>query len=137
MIENFDKIISAETGGPEVMDKLLKEHLNIGLSDCTQALSNSLSERAEELLEDIMNLAPYGDYDKLTEDPQVMLSFLKEESCKQENWIIDFVEVEKKGDKLLKLTFLNKSVDDGDILKGFVFLGLSGVIRHAFTQVHS
>jgi len=138
MEENFEKVLSSKEGdGMEAVDKLLQEHLHISLAECTQALSNSLAERAEELLPDLFNLAPYGDYEKFTEDEVIILQFLKEEAVKPENWELQFMEVKKKDDQLLEMIFFNKAVDDGDILKGFVFLGLSGVIRHAFTQVHS
>jgi hypothetical protein len=120
----------------EALDKALKDNLEIGLADCAQALSTSLSERYEELLDDIINLSPYGDYDKITEDKEVITKFIKEEAVKPENWRIQFIEEKEKG-KLLELVFFNKSIDDGDLLKGFVFLGLSGKIRHVFTQIHT
>lgn len=137
MVEKMSEVPLKETKTPEEMDKVLREHLGIGFAECAQALSASLAERAEELMEDIINLAPYGDYDKITEDPEVILKFLKEEAVKPENWEIQFVEVKKESDQLMEMVFFNKSVDDGDILKGFVFVGISGKIRHAFTQVHS
>ncbi len=137
MADNFDKILSEKTKEVAAIDKILKEELNISLDDCSKALHDSLYERADELFEDIINLAPYGNYDKMMEDPEEISSFLKDEACDLENWKIDFIELEKKEDKLLKLTFLNKAVDDGDILKGYVFIGLSGKIRHAFCLVHN
>jgi hypothetical protein len=136
MAENFEKIIK-NWKKEEELEKVMQEELHIGLSDCQKALSVALSERASELVEDMPNMAPNGDYEKLTEDPEVMLKFLQEEAYKPENWIIDYVEVKKKDDQLLLITFNNKVVDDGEILKGFVFIGLSGVIRHAFAQIHS
>lgn len=137
MEENFKKVLNEEAEGPEAIDKLLQEHLHISLAECAQALSNSLAERAEELLPDLLNLAPYGNYEKLTDDETIMLKFLKEEAVKLENWELQFMDVKKKDDKILEMVFFNKSVDDGDLLKGFIFLGLSGKIRHAFCQVNS
>lgn len=121
----------------EEIDDILRKHLTIGFSECAEALGQFLLERGEECLEDMINLAPYGDYSKLTEDKEVMLRFLKEEAVKPENWEIQLVEVKKKGDQLIEILFFNKAVDDGDILKGFVFVGASGKIRHAFVQAHS
>ena len=121
----------------EEIDGVLRKHLAIGFSECAEALAKFLLERGEECLEDMINLAPYGDYNALTEDKEVMLKFLQEEAIKPENWVIQMVEVKKKGDQLIELLFFNKSVDDGDILKGFVFVGASGKIRHAFVQAHS
>lgn len=121
----------------EDIDDILRKHLTIGFAECAEALSKFLLERGEECLEDMFNLAPYGDYAQLTEDKEVMLKFLQEEAIKPENWIIQLVEIKKKGDQLIEILFFNKAVDDGDILKGFVFVGASGKIRHAFAQVHS
>lgn len=118
-------------------DGILRKHLTIGFAECSEALAKFILERGEECLEDMINLAPYGDYNALTEDKEVMLKFLQEEAIKPENWVIQMVEVKKKGDQLIELLFFNKSVDDGDILKGFVFVGASGKIRHAFVQAHS
>lgn len=137
MIKNLTDIPLKDSKSPEEMDKMLREHLGIGFSECAQALSESLMSRADELMVDMINLAPYGDYDKMTEDPIVILNFLKEEAAKPENWEIQFVEIKKTQDQLMELVFFNKAVDDGDLLKGFVFVGLSGKIRHAFAQIHS
>lgn len=121
----------------EEIDDILRKHLTVGFAECGEALAKFLLERGEECLEDMINLAPYGDYDKLTEDKEIILKFLQEEAVKPENWVIQMVEVKKKGDQLIELLFFNKAVDDGDILKGFVFVGASGKIRHAFVQAHS
>jgi len=103
----------------------------------TRALSDSLLERIEELAEELMNIAPYGDYSKLMEEKDGITKFLQDEASKPENWKIQFIEAKKEKDQLIEFVFFNKSVDDGDILKGFVFVGLSGKIRHAFAQVNS
>jgi hypothetical protein len=137
MPDSFKDIPFGEAKESEEIDKLLQEHLKIGLTECAEALSKALLERAEELAPELTSLAPYGDYDKLTEDTDTIIKFLKEEATKTENWKIEFLEVKKEKDQLMELVFFNKSVDDGDILKGFVFLGLSGKIRHAFPQVNS
>lgn len=134
MVTNLKDIPIGEAKTVEDLDKVFQEHLGIGFAECTAALSESLQERADELLDDIINIAPYGDYDKVTEDKEVILKFLREESVKSENWSIEFIDTPKEG-QLLELVFFNKSVDDGDVLKGFVFLGLSGKIRHAFVQI--
>jgi len=136
MVDNLKDIKFDDAKNTEDMDKILRDNLGIGCTECAQALSENLLTKLEECLEDLPNMAPYGDYDKLTEDPQVILTFLKEEASKPENWKLQFVDREEKS-QLLKLMFFNMAVDDGDILKGFVFIGLSGKIRHAFAQVQS
>jgi len=135
MVDKLSDIPLKDTKTSEEMDKVLREHLGIGFSECAEALSASVAERAGELAEEMINLAPYGDYDKVMEDKGLILSFLREEATKVENWAIEFIEVRKATDQLMELVFFNKAVDDGDILKGFVFVGLSGKIRHAFAQV--
>jgi hypothetical protein len=139
MIEKIADImvLTKETKTSEELEKLIKEHLGIDFSQCAEALSSTLRERAQELLEDLPNMAPLGDYDKLTEDPEAILKFLQEEAVKPEHWQIQFVEVRKPTDQLMEMCFFNKAVDDGDSLKGFVFVGLSGKIRHCFCQVNS
>jgi hypothetical protein len=136
MVESFKEISFAECKKPEDFEKVLQDKLGIGFAECTQALSTSLQERAEEVAQDLPSMAPHGDYDKLTEDQAEIAKFLKEEASKPEHWEIDFIEVRSEKDQLMELIFINKAVDDGDILKGFVFIGLSGKIRHAFAQVH-
>jgi hypothetical protein len=137
MVESFKDLLPEEAKSPEEIDKVLQEKLGIGLAEMSQALSDSVLERADEFAEELMNIAPYGDYSKLTEDSEVIVKFLKEEATKLENWKIQFIEAKKEKDQLIEFVFFNKSVDDGDILKGFVFVGLSGKIRHAFAQVNS
>ena len=136
MVESFKEILAGEYKEIEELDKVFQEKLNLSFADCTQALCDSLKQRAEELTEDLPSVAPYGDYGKLTEDPAVITKFLQDEASKPENWKIEFVEVKKANDQLMEMVFSNKAIDDGDVLKGFVFVGLSGKIRHAFAQVH-
>lgn len=137
MVESFKDLLPEEAKTPEEIDKVLQEKLGIGLSEMARALSDSLLERTEELAEELMNIAPYGDYSKLMEEKDGITKFLQDEASKPENWKIQFIEAKKEKDQLIEFVFFNKSVDDGDILKGFVFVGLSGKIRHAFAQVNS
>lgn len=137
MVESFKDLLPEDAKTPEEIDKVLQEKLGISLAEMSKALSDSVSERAEELAEDTMNIAPYGDYSKLIEEKEDILKFLQEEAIKFENWKIQFIEAKKEKDQLIEFVFFNKAVDDGDILKGFVFVGLSGKIRHAFAQVNS
>jgi hypothetical protein len=135
MVENFKDIPFDDAKGSEALDKLLQEHLHVSLVECGEALSIALRERAEEFVEELTTVAPHGDYGKLMEESSAILKFLQEEAAKPEHWTVDFLEYKEK-DQLLELVFSNKAVDDGDNLKGFVFIGLSGKIRHAFPQVH-
>jgi hypothetical protein len=134
MVEKLTDISFEGAKTPEEIEKVVQDNLGISFAECGQVLSQSLLERAEELVGELLNIAPYGDYAKVTEDPEQILSFLKEEAVKPENWKISWIDI--KGE-LMELMFDNQAVDDGDILKGFVFIGLSGKIRHAFAQVHA
>ena len=133
MVDSF-KDISFETAKtPEDLYAILTEKLGITMAQCQEALSKSLRERAGELVENIANVAPYNNYDKLLESPELIVAFLKDEATKPENWKIAYLDVEK--DKLLKIVFENLAVDDGEILKGYTYINLNGKIQHAFTQV--
>lgn len=136
MVESFKEIPFAEAKGEEAIDALLKEKLGTSIAECAGALCDSLRNRAEEVAEEMTSLAPNGDYEKLMEDPEAIIKFLREEASKPENWSLEFLEVKNEKAQLMEMVFSNKAVDDGDSLKGFVFVGLSGKIRHAFTQVN-
>jgi hypothetical protein len=137
MINDIKELEVGEKATNEQLDQKIREKLGIGFSEMTEALCLSVKERAVELVEEIANIAPNGDYGKLIEDKELMAKFLQEEAAKPENWIIQFIETKKKDSGLIEFVFFNKTVDDGDIFKGFVFVGKSGKIRHAFAQIQS
>ena len=137
MIESFRDLSFEGCKTSEDVDKKLQESIGLTLKECQEALSNCLLIRAEEVLPELPSVAPYGDYDKLMEDPETIQNFLETEAYKPENWDVEFFYHRKEQDKLAEFVFYNKAVDDGDVLKGFVFVGLSGKIRHAFAQAHA
>lgn len=122
---------------PEDMDKVLREHTGTGFAECKAALTAALTERVDEMLEDLPYCSPHGDYSKMMEDRDLIREFLLNEAAKDEHWEFSFLEMRKKTDTLIELVFVNTAVDDGDVLKGFIFLGLSGKIRHCFPQINS
>lgn len=134
MIESFKDLTFEGCKTEEDAAARLQEKLGLTLQECKEALSNSLVIRAEEVVEDLPSCAPYADWDKLMEDPADIQKFLEEEASKPENWEIIFFYARKEQDKVAEFVFYNKAVDDGDILKGYVYVGLSGKIRHAFCQ---
>jgi len=111
------------------IDEKLKEKIGIGLGEMKTALSESVQERAREIVEDMINIAPMGDYDRLTEDKAEMATFLHDEAHKLEHWVLNFLEVK---DDVLHFSFFNKAVDEGDNFIGSVFVSKTGKIRHAF-----
>lgn len=134
MIKKFEELNFEKIKSNEEMDKFLKDNLGIGLFECANALSQDLLVKAKEIAQDMPNLVPYNDYERLLEDKGSITQFLLQEAFKEENWLIQFIEVK---DQLLELVFFNKAVDEGDLLKGFVFVGLTGKIKHSFVQVNS
>ena len=137
MLEKFDDLkieeLSKEGDFIPQLSALLKEQLGIGFEEMTQSLSEWVKSHAEELTHEFVNIAPYEQYDKILEDNDSMAEFLKTEAHKPENWELHFMGVDKKKD-LLEVIFSNKAVDDGDSLRGYVFVSKSGKIRHAFAQ---
>lgn len=136
-IEDLDlKEIYNEEDVKVFMQKLndkIKEKLEISLEDIKLSLKESVQNNAEEICLDLPNIVPYGDYKNLLENNDDMATFLKEEAAKDENWILYSIEEDPKTN-LLKFSFYNKSIDDGDSFAGFVFVSKSGKIRHAFAQ---
>ncbi|HEY5267546.1 MAG TPA: hypothetical protein VII94_00200 [Candidatus Saccharimonadales bacterium] len=135
MIESFKEITAAEVKDTADLDRLLQEKVGVSFLDCAKALEASLQDRAAELAPDFPNIAPNGDYSVLIEDQEAITTFLRDVAAKAENWHWEMMEIKSEKDQLLEMVFFNTAVDDGDFLKGFVFLGLSGKIRHAFAQV--
>lgn len=133
VLKDFDKLEAHEI--EEKIDVVLQEKLGVGLVDLKNALNESIKTRAEELALDLPNVAPYNDYGNLLEDNDSMATFLRDESSKLENWLLDSIQEDNKNKNLIKFLFLNKAVDDGHVLEGIVFVNKSGVIRHAFAQV--
>lgn len=138
MIESFDDIKFDESiDSVEKLFASLKDQCNIDIEECKKALSASLKVRAEELLDDIINIAPYGNYERLLEKSEEILPFLQEDASAIENWKLEFIYPVKDNNKLLELVFVNAALDDGDLLKGYAFVGITGAVRHSFCQIHS
>ena len=137
MITDFKDLELDKLNGLEDIEKMFKEKMDLSLSSCGEALEAALKSKAEAMVPDIINLAPNGDYDMLLEEPEEILHFLTNEACKAENWVLQYVEQRKAGDQMLQLMFNNKAVDEGDVVRGIVYVGMSGKIRHAFVSAHT
>lgn len=132
MIDKIEDLGLEEKDELQQIDAKIKEHLGIGLDDMHQALSESVQERAVEFAQEMFNLAPMGDYDKLTDDKDVIADFLRTEAHKPEHWRLNMLDIRKDG--LLHFSFLNLAVDEGDSFVGSVYVSKSGQIRHAFAH---
>ena len=138
MISSFKEFFELLKDSEELekdLENILKTQLNLTLDSCYECLSKDLQQSAPEVAKELFTVAPNGDYSKLMEDAEIIEKFLKEDAHKAENWKLSRAEVRKENDQLMSIVFKNTAIDDGDILKGFVFVGLSGVIRHSFVQV--
>lgn len=134
MIENAKELNFSDVKNEEDVDKILMEKTGTGIATCKEALFKSVSTRANEIVSGVANIAPYGNYDTLLEDEGKMSEFVQTEAAKIENWHLEFVSA-KEQDKVIELMFFNKAVDEGDVMKGFVYLGFSGKVRHSFAQI--
>ena len=130
MIEEFKDLELEEKDKEEDIDRKVQEKLGISLAEIRKALSVSVQERAEEIVGGMINLAPHGDYDKLTEDKAEMAKFLRTEAHELEHWKLNYMDM--KSDGLLHFAFLNSAIDEGDNFTGSVFVSKNGKIRHAF-----
>jgi hypothetical protein len=118
----------------DVINKILTK-LNLTTEQLCVGISDYLKAHAEELTLEMLNIAPYGEYDSLIEDEDNMADFLKKESVKFENWELESIAPVGMDTSLIKFMFHNKSVDEGEVLRGFAIASLSGKIRHCFANV--
>lgn len=111
------------------LDEKLKEKLNISVKEMQDVLSTSLISSSADIAGELNNIIAYNDYDKIIEDENDMVEFLKNEASKPENfWLYGIQE----DNGLLKFHFINMAVDEGDVVNGFVFLSKGGKIKHYF-----
>lgn len=118
----------------EHLQNSLRDMLGITLEQITDALCQSIKERADELALDFVSVAPYNDYGKLMDETPAIAGFLKLEASKPSTWNLKLIEDVANNIKLLKFKFLSSAVDDGKSLAGFVFVSKAGQVVHAFGQ---
>lgn len=137
MLESFKDLNFSKEDTVETVEAKLKEMLGISFEMMGQALSVAVQNKAEEIVLEITNIAPYGEYDKMLENNDDMASFLKEEAHKPENWLIHSLMPSDVNKDLIEFIFDNKAVDDGDTFRGYVYVNKMGKIKHAFAQSES
>lgn len=116
------------------LDEILTEKLGHSLEDIKKPLLEYVKSHAEELALELPNIAPFGDYGKLLEDNDGMANFLKTDCAEPKHWLVYLISGDDKFDQLIRVVFKCLAVDDGEALKGTVFVSKAGVIRHAFAQ---
>jgi hypothetical protein len=122
----------ANTLSLEELDAKIKDNYGISLSEMAGALSVTVQERADEIVQGFMNIAPMGDYSKLLLDYPLMAQFLREEAHKPEHWQVYGLMAQDNGH--IEFVFSNDSVDDGETFKGYVLINSKGDIKHVFAQ---
>jgi hypothetical protein len=116
------------------IDEILKEKLNLGLDDIKKPLIEYLVSHAEALSLELPNIVPFGNYEKILEDNDGMAQFLKTDAANSKYWVIYGISDDDKFPQLVRFVFLCTAIDDGNSLKGTVFVSKTGVVRHAFVQ---
>lgn len=138
MIKEFEELDLSPDAKTEDVVKLLEEKLQVSFAEITQRLSAYVVENADLISEDIVNIAPLGDYSKLIEERPQIVDFLKTEAHKEEHWALDSLATTETDEmKLIGLAFANKAVDEGEILAGVAYVTYDGKIKHVFAQAHS
>lgn len=134
MIEKVEDLGLGDKLTPEEADLILKEKLGLSLADMAGALQLYTQDHAEELAANFIIIIPHGDYDRLLEDPKKIAQFIREEASKPESWTGKTLRLhnDKKQPPMIKVTFTNKVVDEGDSMEGYVFVSFAGKILHAF-----
>lgn len=144
MLEKIEELKLSPEQAAE-WEKYLTEYLGIEIilledimnrrDEIKTSLNLPLQNKAEELSMELTNIAPHGNYEVLLEDNDSMANFLKTEAAQTERWKMDGMEPCRDNPALIKFNFINKAVDDGTTIKGFVFLSKkTGKIRHSFVQ---
>jgi hypothetical protein len=116
--------------------EILKEKLGVSLDDMTAALQQYVQQHAEELATNFLVVIPHEDYTKGIEDQGKIAKFFREDASLPVNWVLWDLHSTKEADKLpmLKISFHNKAVDEGDSMHGHVLLNFGGKILHAFVH---
>jgi cobalamin biosynthesis Co2+ chelatase CbiK len=130
MIEKFADLDFTPKDEAEQIEKKVQEKLGISLDQMRAALAQYLRDHSDEVVVDMMNIAPLGDYEKLIEETKEMAIFLREEVVKPEHWKLDCVK--SLNEQALQFVFLSDAVDDGETFKGFVTVSFDGKIKHSF-----
>ncbi len=135
MIKDIADLNFESSDTEEIVSSKIKEKLNIDIPAMKDCLSNFVIDNSDQLSNDFVNIIPYGDYSKFLEDADKISKFLKDEASKIENWKLIYITPSDINQDLIEFVFNNKSIDDGDIFQGHIFLNKSGKIKHAFTKV--
>jgi len=130
MIESFKDLEITKEDEAEDIEKKVQEKLGLSFSQMHERLANYINDNVDIVVADMINIAPYGDYGELLEEVDEMVTFLKSDVVKTENWKLEGVK--SMNEQALQFRFASTAVDDGDTFKGFVVVSFAGKIQHAF-----
>jgi hypothetical protein len=138
MIEKFEDLLEGlsveKLDSIDQVESQIKEKLGVSFDDLKRSLSEYVIANSDELATQFVNISPFGDYSKMLEEKDGMAKFLKTEAHKIENWRILGLTPTDSQEELITFQFANKSIDDGDVFDGFVYVSFQGKIKHAFAQ---
>lgn len=133
MIDTIQDLGITDDTTDEQLSSIIKEKIGITLIELKEFLSEQVKNRVEEIVLDLINIVPYGNYAKLIEDNNGMIEFIKTEAIKIDNWRLESIHL-PKNEALIQFKFTNTAIDEGDTFEGSVYVSKSGKIRHAFAQ---
>jgi len=133
MIESLDELVFAPEDTEEQIWAKLKDMIGVEQEQITASLSKMTVDKSNSIVNQFENIAPHNDYGKFLTTESDMAYFIENEASKPENW--DLIDVSVNSDKnLVNFKFLNKAVDDGNSLAGFVWVSKTGKIKHTYAQ---
>lgn len=132
MVDNWDDLGLVDGGGEEQWSLQIQEKLGISLAELKSAISSWMVNHAEELSLNFLTVTPHGDYGKMMEDNDEMADFFRKEASSPQYWKLSGGKTE--GENMFQFCFDCTAVDEGESLRGYVYVGKSGKIRHAFAQ---
>lgn len=121
----------------EQVEAKIEATWEIKFADLRKTLEACTVEVSAKLAEDMITVAPYQDYGKLLEEQEAIYTFLRDEGSLAKNWKLAMVEqtdTRLVAEPLLQLVFDNIAVDEPGTLKGFIYLSMSGKVKHAFVR---
>ena len=134
MIESFDDFGLLPDDKQEDIERKVQEKLGVSFQEMIAKLAEYIKSNVDDIVNNIINIAPHGNYELLIEDEdkEGMKKFLLSDVVKPEYWELERFKVSDSND--IKFIFSSNAVDDGETFKGFVLVSFAGKILHAFCQ---
>lgn len=134
---DIDTIIFSPGDTPEQVEAKIEETWEIKFADLRKTLETLTKEIAGKLAEGMITMAPFQDYANLLEEPEAITTFITNEGSLAKNWelgVVEETDTRLVAEPLLQLIFNNVAVDEPGTLKGFIYLSMSGKVKHAFVR---